>query len=79
MTSVAFLVSNARSVYISEENKHTWLEWAIGNSLGIDNEVLVGLTCLVAHSVMLSLTQFGRLVRAQLVRKKELLLLRGLT
>ena len=64
MTSIAFLVSNARSVYISKENKHTWLEWAIGNSFGIDNEVLVGLTCLVTLSIMLGLTRFGRLVRA---------------
>ncbi len=64
MTSVAFWASSERSIYISEENKSTWLDWATGATFGIDNEILVGLVSLAGLTVLLSLTRFGRLVRA---------------
>ena len=64
MTSVAFWASNERSIYISEADKSAWLDWATGTTLGIDNEVLVGVASLAMLTVILSLTRFGRLVRA---------------
>ena len=64
MTSVAFWASNERSIYISEEDKSTWLNWATGNTYGIDNEVIVGLVALAVLTFILSYTRFGRLVRA---------------
>ena len=64
MTSVAFWASNERSIYISDEDKSAWLNWATGTTAGIDHEVLVGLAVLAGLSAILSLTRFGRLVRA---------------
>ena len=64
MVSVAFWVSDARSIYISEDDKSSWLDWATGSTLGIDNEVIVGIACLGVLTVFLTLTRFGRLVRA---------------
>ena len=64
MTSVAFWASNERSIYISEEDKSTWLNWATGNTYGMDNEVIVGLVALAVLTFILSYTRFGRLVRA---------------
>ena len=64
VTSVAFWVSDERSIYISDGDKLTWLDWATGTSFGIDNEVLVGLVSLALLTVLLSLSRFGRLVRA---------------
>jgi len=64
VTSVAYWVSDTRSVYIAEEDKARWLDWASGTSFGIDNEVLTGLLVLAGLSMVLSMTRFGRLVRA---------------
>ena len=64
MTSVAFWASDERSIYISDEDKSTWLNWATGTSAGIDHEVIVGVAVLAMLSAILSLTRFGRLVRA---------------
>ncbi|MCY4459184.1 MAG: ABC transporter permease [Albidovulum sp.] len=64
MTSVAFWASNERSIYISDNDKSAWLDWATGTTAGIDNEVIVGILVLAALTAILSLTRFGRLVRA---------------
>ncbi|MCY3879069.1 MAG: ABC transporter permease [Rhodobacteraceae bacterium] len=64
MTSVAFWASDERSIYISDADKSAWLNWATGTTGGMDNEVLVGLAVLAGLSAILSLTRFGRLVRA---------------
>ena len=64
VTSVAYWVSDTRSVYIGEEDKLRWLDWASGSSFGIDNEVITGILALLLLTAVLSLTRFGRLVRA---------------
>ena len=64
MTSIAYWVSDTRSVYIAETDKERWLDWATGSTFGIDNEVLTGLFVLAVLTIVLSLTRFGRLVRA---------------
>jgi len=64
VTSIAYWVSDTRSVYIAEEDKAAWLNWATGTSFGIDNEVLTGLVVLAGLTVLLSFSRFGRLVRA---------------
>ena len=64
MTSIAYWVSDTRSVYITDEDKSTWLHWASGTTAGIDNEVLTGIAVLAALSIVLSLTRYGRLIRA---------------
>lgn len=64
VTSIAYWASDTRSVYISGEDQRRWLDWATGESLGIDNEVIVGVVALALLSAVLSLTRFGRLVRA---------------
>ncbi len=64
VTSIAYWVSDTRSVYIAEEDKAAWLDWATGTSFGIDNEVLTGLVVLAGLTVLLSFSRFGRLVRA---------------
>ena len=64
VTSVAYWASDTRSVYISQEDQDAWLDWATGTFLGIDNEIWTGIAVLIALSVILSLTRFGRMVRA---------------
>jgi len=64
VTSIAYWVSDTRSVYIAEEDKAQWLNWASSTTFGIDNEVITGLVVLVVLSIVLSFTRFGRLVRA---------------
>ena len=64
VTSVGFWASDTRSIYISGEDNEAWLGWASGTTFGLDNEIIVGVVCLVILTVILSLTRFGRLVRA---------------
>jgi ribose transport system permease protein len=61
--SVAFWISDTRSVFISGETRDAYLFWITGSTLGIPTEIWVGLVALVALSALLQLTPFGRLVR----------------
>jgi ribose transport system permease protein len=64
VTSVGFWLSAERSVNISADNSARDLAWAVGQTLGVPNEIWVGLLFLALLSVLFELTPFGRLVRA---------------
>ena len=64
VTTVAYYASDTRSVLISAADKATWLGWSSGETLGVENEVFVGLASLLVLSALMGLTRFGRLVRA---------------
>jgi len=64
VTSIAFWASDTRSIYISAEDNAAMLGWASGQLFGLDSEIVVGLLSLIVLSIILSLTRFGRLVRA---------------
>ena len=55
--------SLTRSVNIPGDLSATYLDWAIGEALGVPNEIWVGAAFLVIMSAVLGLTPFGRLVR----------------
>lgn len=63
-TTVAYIASNTQSVPIDAETSAAYLWWASGEAFGVENEVFVGIAALIVLSVVLSLTRFGRLVRA---------------
>ncbi len=55
--------SETRSVVIPGELSETYLTWAVGDFLGVPNEIWVGAVFLIILSAILGLTPFGRLVR----------------
>ncbi len=55
--------SETRSVNIPAELSASYLDWAVGDALGVPNEIWVGAVFLVILSAVLQLTPFGRLVR----------------
>ncbi len=55
--------SETKSVVIPGELSKTYLTWAIGDFLGVPNEIWVGAVFLIILSAILGLTPFGRLVR----------------
>jgi len=55
--------SETRSVNIPAELSASYLDWAVGDMLGVPNEIWVGVVFLVVLSAVLGLTPFGRLVR----------------
>jgi len=61
--SVANWVSKTQSITIPRELSQSTLGWAVGTTLGVPNEIWVGLFALAILSVILQLTAFGRLVR----------------
>lgn len=61
--TAAYWFSDTKSVVISGELSDAYLQWAVGDFLGVPNEILVGLVCLAILSAILGLTPFGRLVR----------------
>lgn len=61
--SVAYWVSDTRSVGIPSELRDRTLSWASGQAFGVPAEVWVGLFALAVLSALLQLTPFGRLVR----------------
>ncbi|MHA1158610.1 MAG: ABC transporter permease [Alphaproteobacteria bacterium] len=63
-TTVAFIVSDTQSVPISRETSQIYLWWAVGEWSIVENEIFVGIAALIGLSLILSLTRFGRLVRA---------------
>ena len=64
VTTVAYIASGTRSVFIDAQTSGRYLWWAAGETAGVENEIFVGIAGLVFLSVVLSLTLFGRLVRA---------------
>lgn len=55
--------SETRSVNIPAELSASYLDWAVGDMLGVPNEIWVGVVFLAILSAVLGLTPFGRLVR----------------
>ena len=64
VTTIAFLLSDARSIPISGEMRDEHLFWLVGESLGVKNEIWVGLVVLVVLVFVQVRTPFGRLARA---------------
>ncbi len=64
VTSIGFWLSTERSIDISAKDSARDLSWAVGEMLGVPNEIWVGVVFLAILSAFLSLTPFGRLVRA---------------
>ncbi|MEM7044351.1 MAG: ABC transporter permease [Pseudomonadota bacterium] len=63
-TSVAFLVSDARSVLIAAADRDAYLAWAVGDLGPLQNEILVGLVVLIGLTLLYQFTTFGRFIRA---------------
>ncbi len=61
--TAAYWFSDTKSVVISGELSASYLQWVVGDFLGVPNEIWVGLVCLAVLSAILGLTPFGRLVR----------------
>lgn len=61
--SAGFWFSDTKSVIISGDVSAAYLTWAVGDFLGVPNEIWVGLIFLAILSAILGLTPFGRLVR----------------
>jgi ribose transport system permease protein len=61
--SAGYWFSETRSVNIPGELSQAYLFWAVGNFLGVPNEIWVGAFFLVLLSLVLGLTPFGRVVR----------------
>jgi ribose transport system permease protein len=61
--SAGYWFSDTRSINIPAELRGTYLSWAVGDMLGVPNEIWVGALFLILLSAILQLTPFGRLVR----------------
>lgn len=61
--TAGYWFSETRSVNIPGELSARYLSWAVGDFLGVPNEIWVGVFFLVILSAILGLTPFGRLVR----------------
>lgn len=61
--SAGYWFSDTRSVNIPGDLSQRYLFWAVGDFLGVPNEVWVGAVFLLLLSAVLGLTPFGRLVR----------------
>jgi ribose transport system permease protein len=61
--SAGFWFTTARSVSIPDELTASYLSWAVGDFLGVPNEIWVGLVLLAVLSGILGFTAFGRVVR----------------
>jgi ribose transport system permease protein len=61
--SAGYWFSDTRSINIPAELRDFYLGWAVGDTLGLPNEIWVGAVFLVLLSAILQLTPFGRLVR----------------
>lgn len=64
VTSAGFWFSDTRSVNIPRDLSDSYLRWAVGDLFGISAEIWVGIFFLIALSILLSMTPFGRFVRA---------------
>jgi ribose transport system permease protein len=61
--SAGYWFSETRSVNIPRDVSNSYLAWAVGEFLGVPNEIWVGVVFTGILSVILGLTPFGRLVR----------------
>lgn len=61
--SAGYWFSDTRSINIPPDLSARYLSWAVGETLGIPNEIWVGVVAMVMLSVLLQLTPFGRLIR----------------
>ncbi len=61
--SAGYWFSDTRSINIPPDLSASYLSWAVGETLGIPNEIWVGVIAMVILSVILQLTPFGRLIR----------------
>jgi len=61
--SAGYWFSDTRSINIPPDLSASYLSWAVGDTLGIPNEIWVGVIAMVVLSVLLQLTPFGRLIR----------------
>jgi ribose transport system permease protein len=61
--SAGYWFSDTRSINIPPDLSASYLSWAVGDTLGIPNEIWVGVVAMVILSVILQLTPFGRLIR----------------
>lgn len=64
VTSIGYWVSSERSINIAPKDSAANLGWAVNELAGLPNEIWLGVLFLVILGVLLSLTPFGRLVRA---------------
>ena len=64
VTTIAFVLSDARSIQISGEMRDEYLFWMVGEFLGVKNEIWVGLVVLGMLVFVQLRTPFGRLARA---------------
>lgn len=64
LTTIAFLLSDARSINISGEARDAHLFWLVGETWGVKNEIWVGLAVLAVLVFVQLRTPFGRLARA---------------
>lgn len=71
--SVGFWFTEAKSVSLSAEVSDAYLFWAVGDFLGVPNEIWVGLFFLALLSAILSLTPYGRIVRGIGAQEKAVL------
>jgi ribose transport system permease protein len=61
--SAGYWFSDTRSVNIPGELSRQYLFWAVGDFLGVPNEIWVGVFFLILLSAVLGLAPFGRIVR----------------
>ncbi|MFZ5672105.1 MAG: ABC transporter permease [Pseudomonadota bacterium] len=61
--SAGYWFSDTRSINIPPDLSASYLSWAVGETLGVPNEIWVGVVVMVILSVLLQLTPFGRLIR----------------
>lgn len=61
--TAGYWFSETRSINIPGDLSATYLSWAVGDFLGVPNEIWVGAFFLVVLSLLLGVTPFGRLVR----------------
>lgn len=61
--SAGYWFSETRSINIPPDLSASYLSWAVGTTLGVPNEIWVGVVAMILLSVLLQLTPFGRLIR----------------
>ena len=61
--SAGYWFSETRSVNIPGDLSASYLQWAVGDFLGVPNEIWVGVVFMLILTAILQLTPFGRLVR----------------
>lgn len=61
--SAGYWFSDTRSINIPPDLSASYLSWAVGEMLGVPNEIWVGFVAMVGLSILLQLTPFGRLIR----------------